>query len=328
MRQCRRHPLRGVELRRPADGNDAADPTHGGEWYAEGAGTVVAVSQWRPKPSEELVRSHPLRRLAQPFRERTFTFAAYEAFLDRVACSDVRVVPLRELRAARRDQPLVGLRHDVDERLDNALRFAELEHRRGLRATYFVLETAGYWREPDLVERLRRLQELGHEVGWHNDLVTLALVEGVDPVAHLHDELGRLRRAGIAVAGAAAHGSIWCHLLRYDNNAFFSDFPEARAPADEFRRGSLAEFGLDYEAYHLGEDRYFSDSRFDEHGVRWHPGLLRLEELVPGESAVVLIHPCNWDRSVAAKLARLPRRFGAKLGERRLRRRVLRGRRI
>lgn len=238
----------------------------------------------------------------------------------------MRVVPLRELRTAPRDRPVLGLRHDVDERLDNALRLAALEHERGLRATYFVLHTAAYWRSPTLLEDLRRLQELGHEVGWHNDLVSLELVDGVDPVEYLRRELGRLRSAGIDVVGTAAHGSIWCAILGFDNNAFFTDFPEAERPARPIHTASLAEMGLEYEAYDLAEDHYFSDARFDEQGRRWHPDLLDPRLVARGETAIVLVHPCHWDRSVGTKIARLPGRFFAKPGELRLRRRVLRSR--
>ena len=221
----------------------------------------------------------------------------------------------------------MALRHDVDGRLDAADRLAELEHQRGIRATYFVLHTARYWSRPDLVERLQHLQDLGHEVGWHNDLVTLDLVAGVDPVEYLHAELERLRSAGIDIVGAAAHGSIWCHLLGFDNNAFFVDFHDAKRPAEPIRRAALADFGLEYEGYHLGEDVYYSDARFDERWRRWHPAFIDFAALRPARRAIALVHPCHWDRSVAAKFARLPGRLAARVPEGRSRRRVFRARR-
>src|SRR5919199_3779509 len=114
-------------------------------------------------------------RLLFPWTERRFTYREYARFLDRLA--EREVVPLREFARGAGD---LALRHDVDERLDSALVLARLEADRALRATYFVLHTAPYWHEPDLLPRLLRLQELGHEVGLHNDLVTLERVHGVD----------------------------------------------------------------------------------------------------------------------------------------------------
>jgi hypothetical protein len=265
--------------------------------------------------------------LTRPIRERHFTFDAYAEFVDTLAGSSVTVVPLREFAAARADGPVLGLRHDVDVRLDSALRLAELEHARGLRATYFVLNTAPYWGKPGLLVALRRLQEFGHEVGWHNDLVSMELVGGANTVEYLHRELARLRAAGVDIVGTAAHGSVWCHVLGFDNNAFFTDFPDVKRPAERIRTAALADFGFEYEAYHLGEDRYYSDSRFDLQGRRWHPSFLDLTELEPAVKAITLIHPCQWDTSVVAKYARLPARAVAKPGEVLLRRRVRRERR-
>ena len=258
-----------------------------------------------------LVRSRSVKeplssRVFFPLTERRFTYAEYERFLDRLASLDV--VPLREFAAGLGD---TALRHDVDDRLDSALELARLEHARGLRATYFVLHTAPYWERDDLVERLRELQTLGHEVGWHNDLVTLAVVHGRDPAEYLRHELARLRDAGIDVVGIAAHGSPWCHRLGFHNDYAFSDLPQ---PIPGFPTrfepiGTLVDFGLHYDAYSLGEDAYFSDSRFDR-GRRAHPADFPLG---PGQRTIILTHPCHWDPSAAAKTQRLARLVARRL---------------
>jgi hypothetical protein len=238
-------------------------------------------------------------RLLFPWTERRFTYAEYERFLDRLAGH--AVVPLRELARGAGD---LALRHDVDARLDSALRLARLEHDRGLRATYFVLHTAPYWNDADLVPQVRRLQQLGHEIGFHNDLVTVERVHGGDARAALEDVLARLRGAGIEVVGAAAHGSPWCHRLGFHNNYVFAgwDEPQPGFPATEVsQKLNPAEFGLEYEAYHVPHDVYFSDSSFVD-GRRAHPADLQLE---PDKRTVVLVHPCHWDASVAAKAQRL-----------------------
>ncbi|MDX6492290.1 MAG: hypothetical protein QOH02_225 [Gaiellaceae bacterium] len=258
-----------------------------------------------------LVRSRSVKeplasRVLFPLTERRFTYAEYDRFLDRLEGRDA--VPLREFAEGHGD---TALRHDVDDRLESALELARREHARGLRATYFVLHTAPYWTRDDLLDRLGQLQALGHEVGWHNDLVTLALVHGGNPAEYLRRELDRLRSAGIDVVGVAAHGSPWCHRLGFHNDYAFADLPQ---PIPGFPTrfepiGTLADFGFDYDAYSLGEDTYFSDSRFDR-GRRAHPSNFRLE---PGRRAIVLTHPCHWDASTAAKTRRLARRVAQRL---------------
>lgn len=269
----------------------------------------------------------PLRsRLLFPVTERAFTYAEYARWLDGLV--DVCVVPLKELASTYGSaSPVVALRHDVDERLDSALELARLEHERGLRATYFVLHTADYWHRLDLIDRLLELQALGHEVGWHNDLVTLQILGGRSPRETLARELKRLRGAGVDVVGTASHGSPWCHRLGYHNDYFFSDLPSPlagfpnheRVGNVELEHGMMEEFGLRYDAYQLGEDRYLSDARFDQHGRRSHPGELDPRTLTPGTRTIVLIHPCHWDRSSIAKTQRLLAKVARRLRSRHVR---------
>ncbi|MFN2468626.1 MAG: hypothetical protein ABR521_10920 [Gaiellaceae bacterium] len=255
-----------------------------------------------PPASSELLRRRPLRLLAAPVRERRFTYGEYARFLDGLDLEHVR--PLRELRHAPAG---VGLRHDVDDRLDSALAFARLEAARGLRATYFLLHTAPYW--PD--GRFRELQELGHEVGLHNDAVTVHARTGADPVAELARALETLRAQGLDVVGVAAHGSREARERRFLNHLLFSDLPERAPrfpnndvtgellPPPGMPRTTLAALGLLYDADFLDHDAYFADSYVDVCGRRWHPGDYR-----PGTKTVVLTHPCLWDGSRAAKAAR------------------------
>jgi hypothetical protein len=251
-------------------------------------------------------------RLLFPATERAFTYRRYDAWL--AGLVPERVVPLRELAAT--EAPVLGLRHDVDLRLDSAVRLARLEHGRGIRSTYFILHTAPYYRHGDeLLGTLRMLQDdLGHEIGWHNDLVTLQRVQGVDVRSYLARELEWLRAGGVEITGSAAHGSPWCHRLGFHNNYVFAgwDEPQDGFPSlDVSDKLDPAEFGLEYEAYHLPYDIYFSDSRFDANG-RGHPDELSPEALA-GARAVALVHPCHWDASTAHKTARLGAKIRRKL---------------
>ena len=277
---------------------------------------------WQPERTENVLRVRPVAVLARPFRERDFVSARYAAFLNRLGES-ARHVTLAELSAGTRDphRCLVSIRHDVDQRLDSALELARLEAARGIRATYLVLHTAAYYASAGLVPTLRVLQdELGHEIAWHNDLVTLECVHGVDARTYLRRELDRLRRAGIDIRGVGAHGSYWCHALGYKNDYFFEGAePEAGFPSTsvvngprgrcEIPKASLVEFGFEYDANVVPRDHYFSDARFDARGRRWHVDALEPDALRPGERAIVLVHPCHWDASVGAKLARSYRRI-------------------
>jgi hypothetical protein len=277
--------------------------------------------------SAETIRRRPVRRLVEPWLERRHTYARYAAFLQRLTAFGAVVAPLRELWEDRsQDRLRFGVRHDVDLRLDAALQLGRIEREHGVRTTYYVLHSAPYYSDPELIPRLRELQALGHEVGLHYDLVTLQVVEGGDPRAYLRAELERLRGAGIDVVGVAAHGAYWAHRLGYKNDYFFRELstPQEGFPhVDEvdgtpLAKGTLAEFGLAYDAAQLEPTHYWSDSRVDAAGRRWHPDRLDVAALRSGDLAIALVHPDHWDATLAAKLTRTVRRLaGSSLRARR-----------
>ena len=259
------------------------------------------------------------RRVLFPVLERTFTYERYDDLLARLSARNLSVVALEDFATVdATDRPVFALRHDVDQRLDSALELGRLEHGRGLRATYFVLHTAEYWSDPKLLTKLLVLQDdYGHEIGWHNDLVTLQCVFGIDPRRYLERELERLRLAGIRVRGVSSHGSSFCYRFGYHNNYFFADFEGEVVPGFPnvdvvetqlgqcvIGRAALKDFGFEYEAYHLDNNLYYSDTASSS-GRRWHPDDLELGAILPGDKAIVLIHPCHWDRSFGAKAIRL-----------------------
>ncbi len=65
----------------------------------------------------------------------------------------------------------VILRHDIDTDPEYAVRLAELEHGLGVRSTYFVLLRTEFYNvaAASVQARLRRILELGHEIGLHFD---------------------------------------------------------------------------------------------------------------------------------------------------------------
>jgi hypothetical protein len=207
------------------------------------------------------------------------------------------VVPVRE---AFEDNQAVVMRHDVHHNLDHALIFAEWEAWRGYRASYYVLPTAWYWPEPSTAPNLRRLVELGHEVGVHQDAVAEAYrmgyrepVDGsVLPVGSCEKAAELLRAQithvediiGVPVSGTSSHGT---ELWRSDRvtNAFL------------WAAGyTAADFGLQYaDAYHLHRRAlYISDSR-----KGWSSPFRR----EPGRQTHILTHPALWSADSFARRA-------------------------
>jgi hypothetical protein len=212
------------------------------------------------------------------------------------------------------------IRHDIDHDLDTAVELARWESRNGIRATYCPLHTAWYYGElgPEghrhtdfLIESLREIQDLGHEINLHNNFGVLGLKTGIDPIALLEREVLALRSYGIDVRGTSTHGDRLCRELNFRNYELFAEsvYEERGGPRtvehenNRIRLGdvSMADLGLEYEAYDLPRDEYVTDSggrlRY-KRNTRGRAGRSRDElELTPPYRRIigVLAHPVWWD---------------------------------
>ena len=256
----------------------------------------------------------------KPITERNFTYSAYEKFIINLEEDKrIKVVPLKEFHKIDNDQNkiIVALRHDVDLDINSAIKMAEIEHKHGMQSTYYILHTAIYYgviknglfkRNKRMLPKLKVIQnKYKHEIGWHNDLVTIEIIHKVNPIKFLQEELEWLRENEIEIVGTAAHGSEYCPIYAYHNNYFFKDFyldiNSIKVDNNEITisKGYLKDFGFEYEAYHLDNSHYFSDCSFVEGGGRFHTDMINLEDLKEGDKVIVLTHPCHWGSDIFNK---------------------------
>jgi hypothetical protein len=255
--------------------------------------------------------------------DTNFTYERYADFLSKIGdTSKYIVLPINEFRKRIDSNKIViGLRHDVDLDLGKAVLFSEVEKNAGFRSTYFILHTADYYlanpanktiHNENIIPILKYMQnESGFEIGWHNDLVTLQVVYGIDPVMFLHQELNWLRDNGIKIYGTASHGSNYCKTYLYVNFYFFYECTNPpwgqgiyvnniTVPVGSnkitINKGHLSDFSLQYEAYFLNNNLYYSDASFIS-GKRWNIDMLDLNTLKKGDRVIILLHPIHWHQA-------------------------------
>ena len=274
-------------------------------------------------------------------RERAPFHADDLAELDDLFLSQATaVVAMQEVHAGNHAPSVIGLRHDVDaskeatrHALNTAVKMAEWEADRGYRASYYILHTAPYWREPGFRGKLERIATLGHEIGIHNNALAEALRTGGDPYLILESAIEELRSFGFQVRGTAGHGDPFCNRDRQPGEVTFANDeifvecarPQEGLPDRKITRGNitlrlrprpLADFGLDYDALWLGMQLPF---RCSDSGGRWlNPGFEESADrfrIMRGASAAdglndprtfrqlhLLIHPDWWQHAFASVL--------------------------
>lgn len=180
------------------------------------------------------------------------------------------VVPYIDVARGLAPPGSIAMRHDVDHDIVKARRFAEWEELRGFRSSYYILTTAGYYNDKEvLFNCLDAMIDMGHEIGFHNDALSAMDGDVIAAADHIRVER-KVIEDGLyrhySLLGVADHGNrshvnsdIWKHFT-----------PEA--------------LGFEYEAYKLqrSSKTYISDNRGE-----WSSPLSVVQ-------TYVLTHPIWW----------------------------------
>lgn len=117
-----------------------------------------------------------------------FTLRQYNLLLDAFKEADYHFVTFRfycEHKAELSTSRYVILRHDVDLKAENSLAVAKIEHDLGIVASYYfrVVEQSN---KPEII---RSIVELGHEVGYHYEDMTLCDGDVEKAIKHFKEQL-------------------------------------------------------------------------------------------------------------------------------------------
>ena len=243
-----------------------------------------------------------------------FNLIEYDNFLKYLSKSGrFKIVTLNEFnKTTSKDKIVIALRYDIDDNINAAVKFAYREHKYGIRSTYFALHTATYYgkfidkkfvRYDNIIFYLKKMQNaFGHEIGLHNDLLTLQIMYEIPPKEYLKNELAFLRGNAIQIDGTAYHGSPYCYLYHYSNVFFWLDWPNSEQyefvkkgyNTIKIEKDSLCNYDLDYEAGMLNQDYFFSDANFVDN-KRWNMKMVNLDTIKPGKKVIIMLHPQHWD---------------------------------
>ena len=110
------------------------------------------------------------------------------------------------------------LRHDVDRLLPAAIRMARLEAEHDIRASYYIRMTPGVFKPA----ALEQLSDLGHEIGYHYEVLTKAKGNLAKAIKIFESELKALREIA-PITTISMHGSPfsrWNNLSLWDTYDF------------------------------------------------------------------------------------------------------------
>ncbi len=179
------------------------------------------------------------------------------------------------------------LRHDVEKRYDNALKFAQIQNELGIKGTYYFRILKNSY-NPEIV---KKIADLGHEIGYHYDDLTFCKGNFEEAIKRFERNLNRLRSI-TKVKTICMDGS---PRSAYDNKDLWKKY--------------------DYKAFDIESEPYF-DINFDElfyltdTGRRWDGWKMSLRDKVPQQEKWIkeelVFHSTDDIIRVAREGGRLP----------------------
>jgi hypothetical protein len=229
-----------------------------------------------------------------------FTFDSYGELLGCFLQGGYRIVTVRQAATELIDPPILVLRHDVEWSAERALSAAAIERSLDVRSTlYFRVDT-----KANDIAAMTRLQDDGFDIGYHYNCLDRTKGDVSQATQLFEHDVAYLRRSGIDIVTAAAHGNPRLKRVGYKAN-----FALIRRDPDLLKRMNLWNLG-DYTNHF---DRYPNLSQVSDAGISWNHGQLTrksLSSLATDKSACqvfMIVHTDywsgSWSRSVALHVA-------------------------
>lgn len=185
-----------------------------------------------------------------------FTLKKYHEFIGVARQSEIKAMAIADfIRSGQPRSSVLVLRHDVDRDIKSAVAMAELEAVSGIRSTYYFRTRSEVFDK----QAIKHVFELGHEVGYHYEVLVSTDGDRQKAGDLFRAELDMFRQI-VPVETASMHGS---PLSKWNNLELWDSF-------------QVGQFGLLGEAY-LSID-YSNIYYFTDTGRSWGAGKYNLRD--------------------------------------------------
>jgi hypothetical protein len=179
-----------------------------------------------------------------------FTLKKYDELCSAISESDYASKTMINYLTENSPGKVIILRHDVDSRIESALKLAQIENKYSLNATYYFRADAVS--HPDIV---KNVADLGHEIGYHYEVMDTAKGNQEEAIK-LFEEVLKEFRSIADIRTICMHGTPFSP---YDNLALWKHY-------------NFKDFGITGEGYlsiDFNKIFYFCDTSRSWNGTRY-----------------------------------------------------------
>lgn len=230
---------------------------------------------------------------------RDFTIQMYSKLVDTLKKERYEIVTMKEFLEKElwsSEGNFCVLRHDIDKKPENAVAMAELENKKGIRATYYVRFIEGIYD----VDKLKKIESLGHEIGFHYE--TLDKTRGdIDKAYELFVEELNIIRKDFDVKTICMHGyplNPWRNLdiwKKYDYRKL-GIIGEPYLNVDYTKVAYFTDTGRSWSSKARVKDVIPAGNYNEKHNLKAKstPELIDIIKRKKPEKIIILAHPNRW----------------------------------
>lgn len=229
-----------------------------------------------------------------------FTIKIYHLLLESLLGAEYKFITFHEYLTSSLPDKLVVLRHDVDLLPLNSLHTARIEHDLGIKGVYYFRSVPESWDESVIKE----VAELGHEVGYHYENLTICKGDLQNAYHDFQTNLQKLRKL-VPVKTICMHGSprsphdsreIWKEYSYKD----LSIVGEPYFDADFSKIFYLTDTGRRWDGYKVSVRDKIVDyqGEWDKRGLTFHT----TKEIINAidadklpDKVMITVHPQRWN---------------------------------
>lgn len=232
-----------------------------------------------------------------------FVYKKWEDFLKNLSEKGIHSVPAREVCTL---EEFLVLKHDVETDVERAYELAKLEQKYKHRGTYYV--QAYLLDNAENIKLLRNMQEMGHEISYHYDVMDSCKGDINKAIAEFEVNKNKFEDNGFELVTLCQHGNPVVERIGYTSNRDF--FRNERVKA---LYPKLSDIMVNFKEMYQTEYIYFSDAgrkfkmiydplyndvvNSDDKNVSYNDLDEVLSEILKCDNVILSTHPHRWTNS-------------------------------
>lgn len=233
-----------------------------------------------------------------------FVYKRWDDFCKKLHENNLHSVPACEIQAEFNNY--IVLKHDVETNVERAYKIAEIESSYGHRGSYYV--QAYLLEESKNIELLKKMQQMGHEVSYHYDVLDSAKGNFTQAIAEFDKNLKIFESNGFKLVTVCQHGNPIIERNGYHSNRdFFRDikvrelYPEISDIMVNFKEKIPTEYLYFSDAgrrFNLIYDPINNDIvNSDDKNIAYNDLNALYNALDKEKGNIISIHPHRWTKS-------------------------------